>query len=91
MEWQSGRGGGLRVGVEPTIRLLVCCCFITKYIYFVIFSFAPYCVQAGNTALLLALTAGHDDAAAKLIENGADVSSKYKVVRICVGRRLVFV
>ena len=80
--------GGLRVGVEPTIRLHVCCCFITKYICFVIFSFAPYCVQAGNTALLLALAAGHDDAAVTLIENGADVSCKNKVVWLCVGRVL---
>ena len=83
--------GGSRVGAEPTIRLHVCCCDITKYICFVIFSFAPYCLQAGNAALLLALIAGHDDAAAKLIENGADVSCKYKVVRLCVGRRLVLV
>ena len=33
---------------------------------------------------MLAVKCGHDEAAAKLIEHGADISVKNKVVQLCV-------
>ena len=37
---------------------------------------------------MLAVKCGHDEAAAKLIEHGADISVKNKVVQLCVRRVL---
>ena len=45
-------------------------------------------LQNENTSLLLALAAGNDSAAAKLMEQGADISVKTKVVQLCVRRVL---
>ena len=53
-----------------------------------LFFFVVLFFQEGNTVLLLALKWGHDNVAVQLMEHGADIGSKNKVVQLvmCMSR-----